>query len=276
LQVDAPETESGAKGGAIGVGTWLTQAEFKDIRVTRDGQTLYSCDFVDGTKGWRLLGRGDWQAENGVLRQNSRAENVRAVAGDKSWTDYTYSLKARKLGGAEGFLILFRVQDNDAKSWWNIGGWGNQRHAIEMGGVIGNEVEGRIETGRWYDIRVELRGNHIKCYLDNQLVHDATAPALKSLYASASRDQTTGETILKVVNVAAEAQDADIKLNGVRKVATPAKSIVLTSENPADENTLDNPLKVAPKTQVIEVKGPSFRRAFPGNSLTVLRLKTEP
>ena len=57
--------------------------------------------------------------------RTARADNVRAIAGDKTWTDYTYSLKARKLGGAEGFLILFRVQDENAKAWWNIGGWGN-------------------------------------------------------------------------------------------------------------------------------------------------------
>ena len=35
-----------------------------------------------------------------MLRQNGNADNVRAIAGDKSWTDYTYTLKARKLGGA--------------------------------------------------------------------------------------------------------------------------------------------------------------------------------
>jgi hypothetical protein len=95
------------RGGAIGVGTWLTQAEFKDIKVTKDGQTLFSCDFIEGTKGWKLL-RGDWKAQDGVLRQNSSADNVRAIAGDKSWTDYTYSLKARKLSGAEDSYPLRR------------------------------------------------------------------------------------------------------------------------------------------------------------------------
>ncbi len=178
------------RGGAIGVGTWLTQAEFKDIKVTKGGPktSLFSCDFAEGTKGWKLL-RGDWKAQDGVLRQNSSADNVRAIAGDKSWTDYTYSLKARKLGGAEGFLILFNVRDENRKSWWNLGGWGNQRHAIEMGGLVGQDVPGSIETGRWYDIRIETSGKTIKCYLDGKLIHDVTPPVLKSLYASASRDQ---------------------------------------------------------------------------------------
>ena len=65
IAVDSPAMEPSAtderrNGGAIGVGTWLTQAEFKDIKVTKGDKTLFSCDFADGTKGWRLLG-GDWQ-----------------------------------------------------------------------------------------------------------------------------------------------------------------------------------------------------------------------
>lgn len=274
IAVEAPPTAEGPKGGAVGVGTWLTQAEFKDIKVTRGNETLFACDFADGTKGWKLFG-GDWKAQDGALRQNGRAENIRAVAGDKQWTDYTYSLKARKLGGAEGFLILFRVQDERAKSWWNIGGWGNQRHAIEMGGIVGNEVEGRIETGRWYDIRIELKGSSIKCYLDNQIIHDVQSPAMRSLYASATRPPGGGEVILKVVNVAADELAADIKLNGVSKVNGPAQAIVLASGSPTDENTLDNPTKVAPVTKTVDVSGPTFRHVFPGNSVTVLRVKAK-
>jgi alpha-L-arabinofuranosidase len=268
--MEATSSDEG-RGGAIGVGTWLTQAEFKDIKVTKGDKTLFSCDFADGTKGWKLL-RGAWKAQDGVLRQTSSADNVRAIAGDKSWTDYTYTLKARKLGGAEGFLVLFNVRDENRKSWWNLGGWGNQRHAIEMGGIIGREVPGSIETGRWYDIRIETSGQTIKCYLDGKLIHDVTPPVLKSLYASASRVRDTGEVILKVVNTSKSELSTDIKLSGVRSVQGPTQAIVLTSENPTDENSLTEPTKVAPVTKTIDVSGPSFSHAFPGNSVTILRL----
>jgi alpha-L-arabinofuranosidase len=269
-----PSSSGEGRGGAIGVGTWLTQAEFKDIKVTKGDKTLFSCDFTDGTKGWKLLG-GDWKAQDGVLRQNSSADNVRAIAGDKSWTDYTYTLKARKLGGAEGFLILFNVRDENRKSWWNLGGWGNQRHAIEMGGFVGWDAPGSIETGRWYDIRIEVSGKTSRCYLDGKLIHDVTPPVLKSLYASASRVQDTGELILKIVNTSNSELSTDIKLNGIRTVQAPAKAIVLTSENPTDENSLTEPTKVAPLTKTINMTGPNFQHAFPGNSVTILRLKTE-
>ena len=57
-----------------------------------------------------------------MLRQDSEAEFIRAVVGDKSWTDYTVSVKARKLAGQEGFLVLFRVNSDEDKCWWNLGG----------------------------------------------------------------------------------------------------------------------------------------------------------
>ena len=274
VAVNAPAADEEPAGGAIGVGTWLTQAEFKDIKVTRGDQTLFSCDFANGTSGWKLLS-GDWSAKDGVLRQNSQADNVRAVAGDKSWTDYIYSLKARKLGGDEGFLILFRVQDENQKSWWNIGGWGNRQHAIEMGGIIGNSVPGRIETGRWYDIRIELKSRNIKCYLDDKLVHDASSPSVTPLYASASRVKNAGEVILKVVNTAKSEIATDVKLNGIAAVRGPAQAIVLTSQNSTDENSLAEPTKVVPITKTIAVSGPRFEHVFPGNSVTVIRLTVE-
>ncbi len=273
VEVACGLVHEGATGGAIGVGTWVTQAEFKDIKVTRGDKVLFASDFAEGTKGWRLLS-GDWKAQDGVLRQNSMADNVRAVTGDKSWSDYTYSLKARKLGGAEGFLILFRVQNDHEKAWWNLGGWGNVRHAIELGGVIGNEVPGRIETGRWYDIRIELKGANIQCYLDGKLIHDLNYPSVKSLYASASRAKATSEVILKVVNVTPAEQTAAIKLQGVGEIDGPGTLTVLASANAADENSLEHPTKVTPKTQTIAIPGPSFRHTLPANSVSVLRVKT--
>ncbi|HWI57039.1 MAG TPA: alpha-L-arabinofuranosidase C-terminal domain-containing protein, partial [Bacillota bacterium] len=101
IAVESPEVIASTKAGAIGVGTWLTQAEFKDLKVTRGNETLFTCDFASGTKGWKLHG-GDWSAKAGALQQKGLGENIRAFAGDRKWNNYTYSLKARKLGGEEG------------------------------------------------------------------------------------------------------------------------------------------------------------------------------
>jgi len=272
----SPAAEASPRGGAIGVGTWSTQAEYKDLRVTRGDKVLFESNFADGLKGWRTF-NGKWDAKDGVLRQQGSETDVRAIIGDKSWDDYTYTLKARKLGGAEGFLILFCVRNDSAKSWWNLGGWGNVRHAVEMGGVVGESVPGKIETGRWYDIKIELKGSSIRCYLDGKLIHDLQAPHLQSLYAAASRDAAAGEVILKVVNVAAAPQPTRIDLRGAGDVAKAATCIVLTSADadPDAENTLDAPTKVAPATSTLDAAGATFEHTFPAHSVTVLRLKAK-
>jgi alpha-L-arabinofuranosidase len=273
MRLECAEVTPHPKTGAIGVGTWLTEAEFKDINVTRGNETLFHCDFATGTEGWHLHG-GDWSAQDHVLRQKSHAENIRAFVGDKTWKNYTYSLKARKLSGEEGFLIPFLVQDEEAKAWWNIGGWGNHQHAIEMDGIVGHEVPGHIETGRWYDIRIELTEQTIKCFLDGKLIHDVSYPTLKGLYAVASRTRDRHELILKVVNASDEQQDTEVHLNGAT-LGPSATATTLSSGSAQDENSLEQPTKVVPVTRELTCGGSDLKLSFAGNSLTVLRLKIQ-
>jgi hypothetical protein len=275
----APQTPR----GMVGVGTWRTQAEYKDITVIKNGQTLLAADFTKGLAGWKTS-RGKWEAADGVLRQSGDEENVRAVAGDPSWSDYTLTLKARKLGGREGFLVMFQAPGDDTTSWWNLGGWDNTEHALQVPGVPDNRasrVRGSIETGRWYDIRVELKGQSIKAYLDGRLVHDVTRPVPPALYAVAGRDERTGEVVLKVVNASARPLETDVDLQGLgsgeggtlRGTAT-----VLTSAGgPRAENSFAAPMNLVPREEPVRAaagpSGAAIRRTFPAYSVTVLRLK---
>ncbi len=280
LQVnDQPAEPLPARNGKIGVGTWNTQAEYKDIKVTKNGKVLYASDFESSAKGWVPVS-GTWKLEDGALRQSGEGSNRQAIAGDSTWIDYTITLKARKLGGAEGFLVLFSVKDNARYTWWNVGGWGNTKDAIECaedGGksVVGKDAVGSVETGRWYDIKIELNGQHIKCYLDGKLVQEVTyeASPLKPLYAVISRMSTTSQIILKVVNVSKKDIDTQISLDGIAAVDPTGEATVLTSGDPLDENSITEPTKVVPKTISIEGISKGFQHTFPANSLTVLRLK---
>jgi alpha-L-arabinofuranosidase len=276
--VQSPIAEPPTTGGMIGVGTWNTAAEFKDIQVADpDGKVLFTSDFSADSKGWNLLGDGaDWKVQDGVLRQNAEREFIRALAGDKKWTDYTLTLKARKISGAEGFLILFRVAGNDDRTWWNIGGWGNTQDAIECGGTTDSKP-GKIESGRWYDIKLTVAGRRVKCWLDGQLIHDAEFDAggkVNALYATAATDAQTGDVIVKVVNTQTDPLQTELNLSGATLTGK-GKATVLTSENAADENSLDNPMKVSPKTEDVNFSGTTLTRAFPGNSFTVLRLQSK-
>ena len=264
-------------GGNVGLATWLTQAEFKDVRVTNNDQVLLASDFSKSASGWRVVS-GDWKVQDGAYRQTGKQPDLRSVAGDSTWRNYTYTLKARKLGGAEGFLIMFWVRDDNNWYWWNIGGWGNVRHAIEKctGGVkslVGRSVNGSVETNRWYDIKIEVSGSRIRCYLDGKKIHDVQDSAPEVMAAVASRVNATGEIILKVVNCSDEPQDTDVTLADAGTIAPEGTAIVLTSNNPEDENSLAAPTKVAPVRRLANGLGSKFQYTFPRNSLTILRLK---
>ena len=218
-------------------------------------------------------------ASDGVLRQSSEAINCRATAGDASWMDYTYHVQARKLAGKEGFLIAFHYQDDNNLIWWNLGGWGNTRTALERiqnGGntQLGPNVPLTIETGRWYDIAVEVHGCRIRCFLDGNLIEAAedTPAAPPPLYAAASRDTKTGEVIVKVVNTSASVQQVQVHLQGARRVGKAAIGQVLSGD-PKAVNTVAEPEKVAPQDMTITDAGPTFLHEFPAHSVTVLRLR---
>jgi len=269
-EVTGPKVEF-AKSGMIGLGTWATQAEFKDVRVTKGGQTLFAGDFSQSVKPWTTQ-KGQWEVRGGALRQNSLETDCRAAVGDPSWSDYTLSLKARKLSGREGFLIMFQLRDVRTRCWWNLGGWGNREHGLEGAGVECPRVPGQIETGRWYDIRIELQGAQIRCYLDDKLIHAAAREAVPALYACAGLQAGSGELILKVVNLADRPQETALDLRGAGKLAATARAIVLAAPSADDENTFDAPTRVAPRESAVGGVGPTFRHTFPAHSITVLRI----
>ena len=183
-----------------------------------------------------------------------------------------------KTGGQEGFLILIHARGNGDYTWLNLGGWSNSRHAIEAasgGGKteMGESVPGKIETGRWYDIRVETDGARIRTFLDGRKLHDVAYGGSEALYAVAGR--AGDDVIVKTVNVSSVPVEAQVELAGAAKVDAKGTEILLTSADPADENTLDEPHKVVPVTRELTNASAKFPHTFPANSLTVMRIKAK-
>lgn len=261
--------------GAIGLGTWRTQAEYRDVRVSADGQTLFADDFTHGAAQWKPY-RGAWSVGDGVYRQNDLAEDDRAVAGDVRWTNYTLTLQARKIGGAEGFLIMFHVRDRDNWYWWNIGGWGNTRHAIEKcsGGlksIIGRDVPGSVEEGRWYSVRVEVNGDHIRCFLNGRLIHDVTDRPAGPLAASAGAAENGRTVVVKIANNGAQQMDVSLRILGA-KPARKAVMWLIASADPEDENSFESPRHVAPAQHSITVNSSRISLRLPPFSVAALRV----
>jgi alpha-L-arabinofuranosidase len=97
-------------------------------------------------------------------------------------------------------------------------------------------------------------------------------PAATNLFASAVRDNQSGEIILKVVNAGEQPARAAIHLAGLPPGARMARASILTSDHAGDENSFGQPRKAAPVEVAIGNVKTNFRYTFKPLSLTVLRI----
>jgi alpha-L-arabinofuranosidase len=278
---DAPIVKVPVTSGCIGFGSRGSVAEFKDVEVVSPkGGILFKPDFSKIDENWRKSPRGEWTVQDGMLKpatsRSSFPFGSSIFMGDTLWTDYTVTVKARRISGDNGFQIYFRNKNWRDRTRWDIGGSGNTTCVMEYG-LLSDSKKISIETGRWYDIKLEIRRNIIKGYLDGKLIQELSDAnfQIKNVNASAARDDKSGDFILKIVNSSTDPVKTKIDLKGAGTLSGSGKAIVLTSDSPLDENTLEEPTKVSPKTETLNFSGNSFTRSFPGNSLTVIRIPTK-
>jgi alpha-L-arabinofuranosidase len=93
------------------------------------------------------------------------------------------------------------------------------------------------------------------------------------LYVSATREEGTGDIILKLVNVQASAQPLRIDLRGAPTVKRNAAGEVLSGEVTA-VNTISEPRHIVPRPFTIADSSSSFAHELPAHSVSVIRLKT--
>ena len=263
--------------GTVGLQTWLTAAEFKDLRVRHGGQTLYAFDPKAGLKGWSKAKEGAWSAKDGVLRQTDEnvQDTVTSFIAGAPWENYTLELSARKLSGKEGFIVRVRDQ-RDKAVCLNLGGWGNREHGLDHGGrdpVL--RKAGSIEAGRWYAIKVQLDGDRVRVWLDGQPLFDQVVPSARAprAFLVAGQDKAAGEIVFKAVNPYASEQPLTLKLDGTKVAQQKAKRILLAGA-PDDVNTMEEPLKVSPQEDTVEIGGTGSQITLPPHSLTIVRVKT--
>lgn len=94
------------------------------------------------------------------------------------------------------------------------------------------------------------------------------------IYKVVSKDEKTGDIIIKMVNVEDIAHIIDIHVETQQDIKTIAHGTLLTSSNKEDENTLENPTYVSEKAFTIESITNNFSYTIEANSFVVIRLHT--
>ena len=258
--------------GFVGLGSWETKVAYKDLRITQGDKVLAAPEFKTGLDGVMPV-RGQWLALNGELMQSTLDTDTLAIIGEPEWEDYTISVKAKKLEGNEGFLIGFAMPDAETKSWLNLGGWGNTDHGIEHPDTTTHRVGGVIETGKWYDIRIDVNKSNVVCSIDGKVIFDQKIQQNSALAAVAGLDQKTGETILKFVNSNSEPITLTVDTGATKSDAIKGTVVTLAGSDQNMENTFEEPHRIVPKKKEFKAKSDDFRYTFPANSISILRWK---
>jgi alpha-N-arabinofuranosidase len=93
------------------------------------------------------------------------------------------------------------------------------------------------------------------------------------LYACASRDDASGDVIVKLVNRRSQPVKIDFDLQGSGTIGRIATLETLTG--PLDGvNTVAEPKAIVPKKGTVAVAGPKFSHVFAADSVNILRFKT--
>jgi len=274
--------------GGIGLATWDTHTEYKDIKVIQGGKTVYQSDFVQNPSEWQLL-RGQWQVmPDSGLAETADGPQRLAILKDRSFDSYTLTMKARKLDGYNAFIIPFAVKDSNTFLRAHIGSYVNVNCVFErvVNGFDVSDVSPQkrlnrpIEKGRWYDIRLEVGLDKVDCYLDDTLIMSYKEPP--TLFAIAGRDNSNGDIILKVVNSAATACEATLQLNGLHDPIGTTAVTTLSAPSGEAENSFEHPYQYIPQDSVLtNVLAPDGQRLsghviFKPFSISILRIKRGP
>lgn len=264
--------------GAIGLGTWATSAGYSNVVVKNGSGTTVFTDNFASTANW-TPGIGSWSAAGNTYTQSSTSlTDCRSVGANITDSTYTFTVMAKKTGGAEGFLIMFGQKDSNNFYWWNIGGWGNTQHAIEKcaGGVktVVASAAGSINANQWYTIRIVVGKSNVLCYLNDVLIHNLKTD-MPQLYTAASLNESDNKLFLKVINPYASDVTSALNLKGVTNTMT-GQATVLTSASGLDENSLAVPNTVVPVTTSLGVVNANFNYTFKANSVTILQLNVTP
>lgn len=169
----------------IGLIYFLTlKGEKYTLEVTPEEKIVFSENFdeLSLTENWEVI--GNWeiiQSEEAYSPPNllrSDGGIIFSLPGE-NWKDYSVKIKGRLIKKEWGYGLIFRAQKTE--TFYKF--YSCQYDPGAGGIVLNKEINGKeitlqaveFDTGtEWHTLKVEVRGNEFKCYVDDNLVITAT------------------------------------------------------------------------------------------------------
>ena len=197
--------------------------------------------------------------------------------------NFRLKFHARELEGFKGFCLYFAWKNEKNRLSWKLGGWENQDGALmeEINGrnSVLNHRTFEVERNRDYEFELRVSENRIEGWIDGMLFQSVNLLPIEvePLYITASREKSTSDIIVKVVNLREEDMESELvftKLDGSKYFCS---FYVLSEKDCVEDLHFPGVQRAEIKTVETIVEFADDRKAlgrkFPARSVTVMRLK---
>ena len=270
--------------GIMGLATNRAQVSFADLGFTTEGAAS-SMDM----KNWQAVD-GQWLFINNEYVQTDTAGRHLSFLKNQPVGNGTIEFKVKKkgrvnanpnnqgggrFGGGPGYALLFG--GTDEKNFYQLT-FGNRFISLDkmVNGVsqfVMDPVRFNLDDDHDYKAKLSVNNDKVELFIDGQSVLKYTYAPLIKHYAIAGIDRKKNEIVIKVVNAESTPFTTGIDLKGAGKIGPSGNLITLFSATETEENSFDQPMKIAPENETYSGFGNSFSMTFRPYSLTVLRIR---
>ena len=127
------------------------------------------------------LTEGAWKVNGGVLEAGGNGGS-RFRFGAETWRDYELSVDLTRPSG-DGVLAIAVRSNRNANYALSIGGAGgfeltrtaDNPQTRQPETVVLQSTAGKVENGRWYNVRIRMEGTRLQAWLDDKVLFDLPA-----------------------------------------------------------------------------------------------------
>ena len=260
--------------GYMGLGTWDTRIQVRNLAVTDRSGEMIKADMTDSSQ-W-VVADGEWVEHGGLFEQKSRGARTALLwKGVKPGVGDVIEFEFNRLSGDGGFLAYLGMKSLDMKQGYmlNACGWTVVESICNGENKAVSDFTGDcFKTGHWYKVKIELNENSMVYSIDGRQVLVYSDNPVRQHFFVAGYDERADEVVIKVVNASDNRCETQINLNG-GEVESSGKVVTLCGSSLEEENSFDDPLKISPVETRFNHFSSSFRYELQPRSLTILRIK---